>query len=550
MIKKIKTIEFYDREYDGPKVRLFLAASIGGLSFALMLAVINQAAGMAADVSVAVELYLFLIYLLICSITIFCKSYTLKHTTTISNKTILKVRVRLVDKLRHSELQFLESTKKGDIYARIVQDTELIAQASPNLVAAFEAVLAGIAVFVYISIISFSGFIISLTAIIVMYVVFYRSSLAIKEKIRLSREQEADFLGGISDVLNGFKEIKVNAKKNNDLFSDIQSLSIKSEKLKTEAEISHDMNTVTGIMLYQLVLGTIVFIAPLFIDGQHEVIAKLVASVLFFFGISSMATRGLFSITRANVAVENLEKIDAKLDSYGVYSATSPLAPVEDFKDIALRSVSFRYPAKTKDSSFSVGPVDLRISQGEVIFIVGGNGSGKSTLMKILTGLYYPASGGIIELDGQPVVQANYQSYRELFSVIFTDFHLFKRLYGLEKVEHKQVCNLLEEMEIHTKTDFADGQFTKIDLSTGQRKRLAYIVALLEDKPILVFDEWAADQDSVFRKLFYEKFLDDLRAMNKTVIAVTHDDRYFCKADRIIKLDDGKIVEERVISNG
>ncbi len=550
MIKKIKTIEFYDREYDGPKVRLFLAASIGGLSFALMLAVINQAAEMAADVSVAVELYLFLIYLLICSITIFCKNYTLKHTTIISNKTILKVRVRLVDKLRHSELQFLESTKKGEIYARIVQDTELIAQASPNLVAAFEAVLAGIAVFVYISIISLSGFIISLTAVIAMYVIFYRGSLAIKEKIRLSRIQEADFLGGINDVLSGFKEIKVNSRKNNDLFSDIQALSKKSEKLKTEAEISHDMNTVTGIMLYQLVLGTIVFIAPLFIDGQHEVITKLVASVLFFFGISSMATRGLFSITRANVAVENLEKIDDKLSSYGACSALRPLTPVEGFKDIALRSISFKYPAKTKDSSFSVGPVDLHISQGEVIFIVGGNGSGKSTLMKILTGLYYPASGGIIELDGQPVALANYQSYRELFSVIFTDFHLFKKLYGLEKVGHKQVNNLLVEMGIHTKTDFADGRFTKIDLSTGQRKRLAYIVALLEDKSILVFDEWAADQDSTFRKLFYEKFLDDLRAMNKTVVAVTHDDRYFGKADRIIKLDDGKIVEEKVNSNG
>ena len=545
--KKIKTIEFFEREYDGPKLRLFLAASIGGLSFALMLAVINQAAEMAADVTVDVEVYLFIIYLLICATTIFCKNYTLKNTTLISQEAIRKVRVRLVDKLRHTELQFLENTQKGEIYARIVQDTELISHASPSLVAAFEATLAGIAVFIYMAITSFPGFILALSAVIAMYIIFYNSSLKIKEKIRLSRLQEADFLGAINDLLYGFKELKINARKNNDLFADIETLSKKSEQLKTEAEIRHDMNTVIGIILYQLVLGTIVFISPLFMDSHHEVVTKLVASVLFFFGISSMATRGLFSITRSNVAVENLEKIEAKIDGYGVYSATRPLYAPEGFGEIALRSVFFSYPAKKGEISFTVGPVDLCISQGEVLFIVGGNGSGKSTLMKLLTGLYYPAAGGTIKLDDQPVTRDNYQSYRELFTTIFTDFHLFRKLYGIEAIDEQKVKKLLQDMDVHFKTDYSDGRFTRTDLSTGQRKRLAYITSLLEDKPISVFDEWAADQDPVFRKLFYEKFLDELRAMKKTVIAVTHDDRYFDKADRIIKLDEGKIVEEIVI---
>ncbi len=546
---RIKIISFYKREYDGPRARLFIAASLGGLSFALMLAVINQAAAITYDSTVFTKLYLFITYFFICATSIFCKNYTLKNTTLIGQESIRRVRVRLLDKLRRTELQFFESAPKEKIYAVIVQDTEMISQASPSLVAAFEAVLAGIAVFIYMAFISLPGFILALSAIVVMYIIFYSRSLKIKENIQFSRLKEADFLGAISDLLYGFKEVKVNSRKGNDLFSDIDTLSKKSEKLKTEAEISHDMNTVIGIILYQLVLGAIVFIAPIYLDSHHEVVTKLVASVLFFFGISSMATRGLFSITRSNVAVENLEKLEAKIDDYGGYSATRPLRTHKSFKEIALRSVSFSYSSQKGDIPFSVGPIDLRISQGEVLFIVGGNGSGKSTLMKLLTGLYYPGADGIIELDNRPVTRENYQDYRELFTTIFTDFHLFRKLYGIDVVDDRQVEELLHGMDLLLKTDYSDGKFSRIDLSTGQRKRLAYITSLLENKPISVFDEWAADQDPFFRKLFYEKFLDELRAMNKTVIAVTHDDRYFDKADRIVKLDGGRIVKNEKAKN-
>ncbi len=192
---------------------------------------------------------------------------------------------------------------------------------------------------------------------------------------------------------------------------------------------------------------------------------------------------------------------------------------------------------------FLMGPVNLSIRQGEVLFIVGGNGCGKSTLLKLLTGLYFPLAGGRLTLDNQLVTYDTYQAYRELYSIIFTDFHLFHKLYGLDSIDENQVKQLLKEMEIQNKTDYADNQFTNIDLSTGQRKRLAYISTLLEDKAIFVFDEWAADQDPVYRKLFYEKFLDDLRAMNKTVIAVTHDDNYFDMADRVIKMEEGRLID-------
>lgn len=187
---------------------------------------------------------------------------------------------------------------------------------------------------------------------------------------------------------------------------------------------------------------------------------------------------------------------------------------------------------------FEVGPLDLNIRQGEVLFIVGGNGSGKSTLLKLLTGLY-PPSGGSMTLDGATIGPETYQTYRELFSAIFADFHLFRKLYGLESPDEQKIRELLREMELTRKTRYADRRFSDIDLSSGQRKRLAYIAALLEDKPIYVFDEWAADQDPIFRKYFYNNLIGDLRTMGKTVIAVSHDDRYFNRADRVLKMEEG-----------
>jgi putative ATP-binding cassette transporter len=201
----------------------------------------------------------------------------------------------------------------------------------------------------------------------------------------------------------------------------------------------------------------------------------------------------------------------------------------------------FHYYHRDKSPLFSVGPIDMTIRRGEVVFVVGGNGSGKSTLMKLLTGLYYPESGRIL-VDGKPVMRSDYPDYRELFSIIFTDFHLFERLYGIDEYDEEMIHRLLKQMELDRKTDFVDGAFTNIQLSTGQRKRMAMITALLEDKPVYVFDEWAADQDPTFREYFYNEQLKKMKESGKTIIAVSHDDRFFHFADRVLKMDFGRFV--------
>ena len=189
--------------------------------------------------------------------------------------------------------------------------------------------------------------------------------------------------------------------------------------------------------------------------------------------------------------------------------------------------------------TFRLGPFDLTANRGEILFLVGGNGSGKSTLLKVLTGLYPPSSGTIL-WDGRQVTARSLLSYRSLYSTIFTDFHLFDRLYGLGEQDPETIEALISKMELSEFVSIREGRFTTTSLSTGQKKRLALIVALLEQRPILVFDEVGADQDPRFRAKYYEEILQELKEQGRTVIAATHDEAYFRCADRIFRMEFGK----------
>jgi putative ATP-binding cassette transporter len=199
----------------------------------------------------------------------------------------------------------------------------------------------------------------------------------------------------------------------------------------------------------------------------------------------------------------------------------------------------FHYEDRT-GSTFTVGPIDLKIHPREIVFIAGGNGSGKSTLLKLLTALYFPQQG-VIRLDGKPLTPRTYDSYRSLFSTVFTDFHLFDRLYGLYDVPVEEIDRQLELIELTGKTRVVDSAFDTLDLSGGQRKRLALLISLVEDRPICIFDEVAADQDPGFRRKFYTEIVPMLKSAGKTVIVVTHDDKYFGDADRLLKMDEGRL---------
>lgn len=193
-----------------------------------------------------------------------------------------------------------------------------------------------------------------------------------------------------------------------------------------------------------------------------------------------------------------------------------------------------------EDGVFTLGPIDLTFRPGEIVYLVGGNGSGKTTFAKLLVGLYAPEAGRI-RVDGTPVDHASRAAYRQLFSVVFSDFHLFDSLLGLPAQSEAVARVLLVALQLEHKVRIEQGAFSTLALSQGQRKRLALLVAFLEDRPFYVFDEWAADQDPAFKDVFYRTLLPQLKAKGKTVLVITHDDRYFDLADRLVKLDGGQL---------
>jgi putative ATP-binding cassette transporter len=215
-----------------------------------------------------------------------------------------------------------------------------------------------------------------------------------------------------------------------------------------------------------------------------------------------------------------------------------------EFRRIDLVQISHSYVHEKDETNFVLGPMNLSFKPGEIVFLAGGNGSGKSTLAKIIAGLYPPESGQIL-WDGRPVEAANRDDYRQLFSAVFYDFYLFDSFMGLQHNgldERAQVY--LRQLHLDHKVKVRNGALSTLSLSQGQRKRLALLTAYLENRPFYLFDEWASDQDPLFKETFYTQLLPELKARGKAVLAITHDDRYFHLADRLYKLDYGQLVAD------
>jgi putative ATP-binding cassette transporter len=213
---------------------------------------------------------------------------------------------------------------------------------------------------------------------------------------------------------------------------------------------------------------------------------------------------------------------------------------------LRLSGVTHKYVREDGDGQFTLGPIDLSIRHGELVFLIGGNGSGKTTLAKVLTGLYVPEAGEI-RLGNMVVTESNRSLYREQFSAVFQDFYLFDGLFGLERTEiERTACQYLSMLRLDRHVSVVDGRFSTLDLSQGQRKRLGLLIAYFENRPIYVFDEWASDQDPLFKHVFYRELLPDLTERGKTIIVISHDDHYYDPDARFVRLENGAIAEDAV----
>lgn len=357
--------------------------------------------------------------------------------------------------------------------------------------------------------------------------------------LRRSRQREDDLIQQFRALFDGAKELKLHRRRRQVFVEETLARPIESvRRQRTLGYVLFSAASSWGsLVLFGFIGLTLFVLARVFAVDGHVVSGYAITFLYIILPIESLLG-AIPVIGSARVALERIARLDSDLPLEPIGTAE----PDQGFERIELRGMTHQYFREKENSLFQLGPVDLVFTPGEITYLIGGNGSGKTTLAKLLVGLYESEAGTLL-LDGSPVDARGRDAYRQCFSTVFSDFYLFDSLLGvLAPHLESQARLLLRELQLEHKVSIEDGGFTTLDLSQGQRKRLALLVALLEDRPFYVFDEWAADQDPEFKEVFYKRLLPDLKARGKAVLVITHDDRYFNLADRHIKLDMGKIV--------
>jgi len=357
---------------------------------------------------------------------------------------------------------------------------------------------------------------------------------------RRARETENQLQKHFQGLLYGTKELKVHRQRREVFLA--SKLGWAAESFRAEILKGLSIYTIAaswGQLLVFIVIGLSIFGFKSALDLRGSVLTGFTLALLYLMNPLQIVMNAAAGFTRARVAVQNIQE-------FGLTLTASPIA--EDQEEIRpgtgslkLTNVSYTYWHEDSAEQFTLGPLDLTIEPGELFFITGGNGSGKTTLAKLIVGLYTPETGEI-SYNGNAITEHNLDSYRQKFSVVFSDYFLFESLIGMEGEQlDARTMKYLTMLRLEQKVRVENGVFSTLNLSQGQRKRMALLACCMEDRSICFFDEWAADQDPVFKEIFYYSILPGLKAQGKTIIVISHDDRYYHIADRIVNLESGRV---------
>jgi len=469
-----------------------------------------------------------------------------------------QLRLGMFDRVRKAAPDTLSRVGQGAVQTALTQEMQTVSAALPLMLNGVQQVVLIICVAAYLAWLSTFAFVMISVLAIVVSTIHLQRIRKINDATRDAIDDENLLFGGLSDLLHGFKEVKMNSRRRAALLGALNDRSIRARDTKSVVKAQWSREFALIQLAFYGMMAAMVFIVPIFTSDYHDVAVQTTTAALFMIGPIGAVVAAVPSFTDSDVALRKIKDIDDQLEdaldaqhAQEATNGTSSPETLEKFQDalgniteISLRDVRFSYPGTSDSPGFAVGPINATFKKGEITFITGGNGAGKSTIIAVLTGLR-PAAGGSIMVNDCPVPTDALQLYRDHFATVLSDYHLFRELYGIDDIDPKRVQTLLKQMEIDDKVELDDNAFSTTSLSQGQRKRLALIAALLEEKPVLVLDEWAADQDPHFRSVFYEKILPSLRKQGKIIICVTHDDRWFDTADTIYHVRDGEFVDGR-----
>ncbi|WP_417815552.1 cyclic peptide export ABC transporter [Thalassospira alkalitolerans] len=472
-----------------------------------------------------------------------------------------ELRLRIFDSVRKAGPDTLAKVGQGTVQAALTQEMQTVSGALPLMLNGVQQVVLLICVSVYLAWLSTFAFVMITVLAIVVSTIHLQRIRRINAATRAAVEDENLLFGGLTDLLQGFKEVKMNSQRRDALIKGLDDRSTRARDTKSTVKAQWSREFALIQLAFYGMMAAMVFIIPIFTSDYHDVAVQTTTAALFMIGPIGAAVASVPSFGDADVALRKINDIDHQLeDALGKHQDhDAKIPPATDkakqaaaklqtalgnINELALRDIRFAYPGTSDSPGFAVGPINAVFHKGEITFITGGNGAGKSTIIALLTGLR-PVASGTISVNDCPIPTNALQQYRDQFATVLSDYHLFRELYGIDTIDADRVKMLLAQMEIEDKVDLDGRAFSTTALSQGQRKRLALIAAQLEEKPILVLDEWAADQDPHFRSVFYEKILPALRDQGKIIICVTHDDRWLDQAERIYHVRDGEFIDGR-----
>ncbi|MBH8574090.1 cyclic peptide export ABC transporter [Nostocaceae cyanobacterium CENA369] len=467
----------------------------------------------------------------------------------LSQNAVLQLRMRLSRQILFAELSHLEGLGNARLLATLTEDVQAVANAVYQMPFLFINLAIVLGCVAYITWLSW----LVLLMVIGLTVVAIASCMWLLNRgeklLALAREDEDQLFKHLSTITQGVKELKLHYRRRQ-VFLDnkLQSTATEYRRHNVAGLSLFAATSSWGQLVFFFALGFVLFALPNLLEITPQTLSGYILTFTYLLLPMDNIISKLPLFSKASIALQKIDSLGLSLASRSELS-TVPPALKSSWHSLQLNDITHIYYRDREDSSFFFGPIDLTLYPQEIVFIVGGNGSGKSTLAKLITGLYIPENGEIL-FDGEQITEQNREWYRQHFSVVFSDFYLFEELLGLENADlDLRATKYLKQLQLDHKVKVENGRLSTTALSQGQRKRLALLTAYLEDRPIYLFDEWAADQDPVFKEIFYTQLLPELREQGKTVVTISHDDRYFHLADRIIKLNYGKVEYDKTSLN-
>jgi cyclic peptide transporter len=449
--------------------------------------------------------------------------------------------MKLLEKVFYTSFQRFEKINRGRVITTIGNDTAQLGGSANILVQLITSAVTTLGAFLYLAAIAFwatAVTVLVIAAIATLYTIVTRRTQIYFEE---ARDTQNVFMSLLNGIIDGFKELSLQYNKKKEYKKEIGE-NVDEFRAKSSTAFIKFVNAfLIGESLLIIVLGSVGYGIPrLFPEITPVTLMGFIMVLLYLIGPVNGILNAIPTITQLRVSWNRIQgfikDIPANMDPKDIEALDhSNPGSVEYIK---AKGLMFTYDARNDSERFVVGPMDFEAQKGQIVFVIGGNGSGKTTLAKILTGLYLPDEGSI-KIDGKEI---NSNQLGEYYSAVFGDYHLFERLYNVDVTGREaEIQEYLELLRLDEKVVLEDDRFSTLDLSGGQRKRLALLQCYLEDRPIYLFDEVAADQDPGFRKFFYRELLKRMKEKGKIVIAITHDDHYFDVADKIVKMDMGKI---------